>query len=128
MGRSRASLAIASSVFAFYACDSSSSQSASSICAAALGKKVVTSQSTTLGAVRQANFGGPAPGIVPGRNAFPGRPDNEPAAWCWTRAPDVINGSPGPNWTLYVAVRGGHAKGLFTMGAPKPPTGPPSIK
>jgi hypothetical protein len=99
------------------------------LCDAALPGRTRTAQETTLEEVRHTNIGGPPPGLVPGRDAFPGEPANKAAAWCWVLA----SGSPSPgetgnDWTLYVAINGGRAQALFTAGTfERPPTGPPQI-
>ncbi len=98
------------------------------MCAAALHGPILTAQATTLGEARRTNIGGPYPGLTPGKDAFPGLPDNEPAAWCWTAAADPSPGTAGREWTWYVAVGGGRSKRLFTLGGTdQPPTGAPSI-
>ena len=102
--------------------------SSNALCNAALGGRTVTTQKTTLGEVRRVNIGGPYPGLTPGKGAFPDLPDSAPAAWCWTAATMASPGSAGREWTWYVAVQGGRAKSLFSMGGiDHPPTGAPSI-
>lgn len=98
---------------------------AAALCETALHRPAATAQATTLGQVRTANFGGPYPGITPGKKAFGGLAARTPAAWCWT-APAAGHSS---NWDLYVAVAGQPAARIFSMnGMPgRPPTGPPTI-
>jgi hypothetical protein len=100
------------------------------MCASALhGRPLGSALATTLRDVRRTNIGGPYPGMMPGRHAFPGSPGREPAAWCWTQAASPSPGDTGATWTLYVATAGGRSFRFFTMGGmtgpPRP--GPPSV-
>jgi hypothetical protein len=89
---------------------------------------VISAQFTTLGDVRRTNVGGPPPGVMPGKDMFPGRPDEVRAAWCWTDGPAGAGESPGPTWTLYVALATGESERFISTGAgTTPPTGPPSF-
>lgn len=97
------------------------------ICGRALGDRVATAAKTTLYTVRRSNFGGPAPGITPGKGVFPGVPGSQVAAWCWTPQKSTGDSSPGNDWQLYVAIPDGRSKRLFVMGSSGAPVGPPQI-
>jgi hypothetical protein len=103
--------------------------SASAQCAAALGKNgFVTAAPTTIGEIRAARIGGPAPGLNPGRDAFPGMPATTAAAWCWTSGPSDT-GSDGRTWHVFVAANGRaeHYFDLTYPGSETPPPGQPSV-
>ncbi|MDQ1700713.1 MAG: hypothetical protein QOG34_2576 [Frankiaceae bacterium] len=97
-------------------------------CNFAMARHLISAQLTTLADVRKANVGGPYPGLQPGKNMFPARPGVLPAAWCWTDDPEGTGGSPGPTWTLYVALATGEsARFISTNAGTRPPSGPPSF-
>lgn len=101
---------------------------AMAMCDAALHARTLTAQSTTLGEARRTNIGGPSPGLRPAEHVFPDEPAAEAAAWCWAATSHPSPGYTGSSWTLYVAVPGGRAADVFSMGGgTTPPTGPPSI-
>ena len=102
--------------------------SASALCQSALGGRALTAAATTVGEIRTTNIGGPYPGLVPGRHAFPGHAPTEAAAWCWTPSTSASPGTDGGTWDLYGVVRGATPERLFTMGGgARPPVGPPQI-
>lgn len=105
------------------------SPSADGLCRAALDGRALNSFPTTLGAARAVNVGGAYPGLRPARNAFPGLPPQTQAAWCWTAATSASPGPAGAAWRLYLAVPGGRAQQVFSMGggSKPPPPGPPAI-
>lgn len=94
--------------------------SAAKICATALGGTVLTSSPTTVGTIRATNLGGPAPGLKPGADAFPGVSAATPAAWCWVRGPVA------KNYICYAAIPSGRYKQFFAYtNESTTPTGPP---
>lgn len=97
-------------------------------CGFALRRHLISAQLTTLAAVRETNIGGPPPGVRPGKSLFPSRPGSMRAAWCWTDSAGASGASPGPTWTLYVALATGEsARFVSTQAGTTPPTGPPSF-
>ena len=98
------------------------------LCTFAMHRHLISAQLTTLADVRAANVGGPYPGLRPGKDLFPKHSGRVPAAWCWSDDPAGAGGSPGPTWTLYVALATGETARFISTGAgTTPPTGPPSF-
>jgi len=102
---------------------------ADAFCGFVLDRPVIGAQITTLAAVRKTNVGGPYPGLRPGKDMFLTRPGAMRASWCWTEeAEGTGGGSPGPTWTLYVALATGEsARFIGTNAGTRPPSGPPSF-
>jgi hypothetical protein len=90
---------------------------ASQLCRAALGSKVLNAKLATVGAVRALRIG---PDAASAPHAFAPTPGSQVAAWCWT-------GRPG-TYRLYAVVgshRAVHVEGVTWSYTPRP--GPASI-
>jgi hypothetical protein len=89
---------------------------ASQLCRAALGSKMLNAKLTTVGAVRALRIG---PDAAPAPHAFAPTPGSQVAAWCWT-------GKPG-TYRLY-AVTGSHSavhvEGVTWSSTPRPGPAP----
>jgi hypothetical protein len=97
----------------------SSTVTADALCRRSGGYPLVSSGLVTVGWVRSFSPGGP-PGAPPSvKNAFPSSPANDPAAWCWTRAPTT--------WTFSVVDSSGEQVTIGQIdrtSATSPPTRP----
>ena len=89
---------------------------AARMCAAALRGGVASARMTTVGDVRAWRVG---PNQQPARRSFPGTPDSDPAAWCWTGAAG--------NFASFAVARG-QSFGFGSVGGwTRTPSGPPAF-